>query len=253
MPLEKGVALCKEAFGRLRRAAKLRRTRCGAPRLDVGSLIREIIDVDLPKAREVDLVSRVAAEAARAAVAGGGGSRGGGAGGAGADGAAGTAAQGLRGRKSRWAPAEQPTEGGAQRVDAKPTRQTDKKDGDEARAAEGAGAASRERPSGDAADKAGLGGKTSLPPISLKVGSRERGAGAVDTLQTLIAEADPDTHRREYPCAWALLFGSCAKGPNGCPPCEREASGAKAKPLPKGVLARVKAACVPALRAQLKA
>eukprot|EP00965_Chrysotila_dentata_P014274 472756-Pleurochrysis_carterae.AAC.1 len=52
MPLEKGVALCKEALERLRRAAKLRRTRRGAPRLDVGAIVREVIDVDLPKARE---------------------------------------------------------------------------------------------------------------------------------------------------------------------------------------------------------
>eukprot|EP00965_Chrysotila_dentata_P033227 1106611-Pleurochrysis_carterae.AAC.1 len=52
MPLDKGVALCKEALERLRRAAKLRRTRRGGPRLDIGAIVREVIDVDLPKARE---------------------------------------------------------------------------------------------------------------------------------------------------------------------------------------------------------
>eukprot|EP00965_Chrysotila_dentata_P243306 6205346-Pleurochrysis_carterae.AAC.1 len=66
-------------------------------------------------------------------------------------------------------------------------------------------------------------------------------------------EADPGAHRRDYPCAWMLLFGSCHKGPSACQACEREAAGTAAKPLPKGALARVKAACVPALRAQMKA
>eukprot|EP00965_Chrysotila_dentata_P164027 5415763-Pleurochrysis_carterae.AAC.1 len=171
MPLEKGVALCKEALERLRRAAKLRRTRRGAPRLEVGAIVREVIDIDLPRAREVDLVARVAAEAARAAVSGGG--RGGGAGG---DDAAGAPGRGQKGRRTRWA-AEQPTDGDKD-PDAKPLRQADKKGGEEARGADGAAAASRERQGGDAADKAGSGGKATLPPISLKIGSRERGAGA---------------------------------------------------------------------------
>eukprot|EP00965_Chrysotila_dentata_P038183 1268611-Pleurochrysis_carterae.AAC.1 len=102
MPLEKGVALCKEALERLRRAAKLRRTRRGAPRLDIGAIVREVIDDDLPRAREVDLVARVAAEAARAAVAGGGGGKGGGGkGGGGGDEATGALAHNPRGRRSR--------------------------------------------------------------------------------------------------------------------------------------------------------
>eukprot|EP00965_Chrysotila_dentata_P012809 423230-Pleurochrysis_carterae.AAC.1 len=123
-------------------------------------------------------------------------------------------------------------------MDTKSDRRADKRGGDDARSADATSAGDREHQAGGVADKAGAGGKQALPPISLKIGSREKGAGAVDTLQALIAEADPDAHRREYPCAWALLFGSCAKGPSACPSCEREASGAKAKPLPKGALAR---------------
>eukprot|EP00965_Chrysotila_dentata_P145993 4823027-Pleurochrysis_carterae.AAC.1 len=58
LPLDKGIKLFDDVFNRLRRAERLRRTQCGAPPLDIGAIVREVIDVDLQYALRADLTAR---------------------------------------------------------------------------------------------------------------------------------------------------------------------------------------------------
>eukprot|EP00965_Chrysotila_dentata_P112310 3712963-Pleurochrysis_carterae.AAC.1 len=60
MPLERGVALFDQVFDRLRRAAKMRRTRRGTPALDIGAITRSVIDEDRLLAQRADVMMRAA-------------------------------------------------------------------------------------------------------------------------------------------------------------------------------------------------
>eukprot|EP00965_Chrysotila_dentata_P204497 6182374-Pleurochrysis_carterae.AAC.1 len=246
MPLEKG------AHERLRRAAKLRRTRRGAPRLDVGAIVLaargDRRTVDLPRAREVDLVARVAAEAVRAAVAGGGR--------AGAPAATTTQREppagaqggdGLAGRRqsSRWTETRTPRQSHRDRRTKRSARTRAGPTGRLVPAVSDRAATRRTR--------RGWAARRPCPP-SFSISGRASGARARST------PSRRSSRRRttSRTAASTRAPGRCSsdrvrKGPSACASCEREAISAKAKPLPKGALARVKTACVPALRAQLKA
>eukprot|EP00965_Chrysotila_dentata_P177611 5867247-Pleurochrysis_carterae.AAC.1 len=61
--------------------------------------------------------------------------------------------------------------------------------------------------------------------------------------------ADATARRRDFPCPWLALFGSCSKRAAGkCGPCEREASGVAARPFPAGAIEQVKAQATPRLQ-----
>eukprot|EP00965_Chrysotila_dentata_P012410 408332-Pleurochrysis_carterae.AAC.1 len=65
--------------------------------------------------------------------------------------------------------------------------------------------------------------------------------GAVEALDRLITAAEPNSQRRDFPCPFITLFGDCKKGAAGCENCEREASGARARPIPSGVMEQLRA------------
>eukprot|EP00965_Chrysotila_dentata_P106915 3532234-Pleurochrysis_carterae.AAC.1 len=66
MPITRGLRLFEELFRRIQSAAVRRRTRAGAPRLELGAMVRAIITEDLAVAKQSDMMMRAAVEAARA-------------------------------------------------------------------------------------------------------------------------------------------------------------------------------------------
>eukprot|EP00965_Chrysotila_dentata_P229332 6197128-Pleurochrysis_carterae.AAC.2 len=54
LPLDKGLALFRDVFKRLRHEGEMRRTRPAWPRLDIGAVVRRTIDWDFADAQRVD-------------------------------------------------------------------------------------------------------------------------------------------------------------------------------------------------------
>eukprot|EP00965_Chrysotila_dentata_P088602 2925978-Pleurochrysis_carterae.AAC.1 len=71
LPLDKGLALFRDVFQRLRHEGEMRRTRPGWPRLDIGAVVRRTIERDFADAQRLDQVARAAKAAARDAAGGG--------------------------------------------------------------------------------------------------------------------------------------------------------------------------------------
>eukprot|EP00965_Chrysotila_dentata_P168233 5555721-Pleurochrysis_carterae.AAC.1 len=54
LPLDRGLALFKDVFQRLRHEGEMRRTRPGWPRIDIGAIMRRTIERDFADAQRVD-------------------------------------------------------------------------------------------------------------------------------------------------------------------------------------------------------
>eukprot|EP00965_Chrysotila_dentata_P145468 4805001-Pleurochrysis_carterae.AAC.1 len=263
MPITRGIRLFEELFGRIQRAAVRRRTRADAPRLDLGAMVRTIITEDLAVAKQSDMMMRAAVEAARADAVARGAHQGRGRQG---DKPGGTPTPapswttpltGLRqpqGKGARQAqlsplpalqlgvpPPPPPLEGQQGRPGQRAGEDAAPGDG-RSKGARGKGTGSGDGKGGGrgggAQQQAKAATSPRFPPGSIlsRVGRKGREPGAVEALDILAREADPEAVRTDFPCPWLTLFGACRKGPEGCRHCGREAQGGKERPWPAGVL-----------------
>jgi hypothetical protein len=74
--------------------------------------------------------------------------------------------------------------------------------------------------------------------------------------EQLLAEDNPNTLPSERPCIWHAIFkGGCKKGA-ACQRCQfrlaQVAAGKATPPIPAGMVAKLKAACTPAIAELLK-